>query len=70
MSTCWNCGARGTSWPDVDNRAATRRICASCDVMWSVVPARHAELPAEVLHMGKAVLAIDFTRPGALSCPA
>jgi hypothetical protein len=34
------------------------------------VPVAVVPVPAEVLHMGRAVPAVDFTVPGALSSPA
>ena len=63
---CWLCGRPGTS----ETGTGWHLTCTACEVTWAAIPLTTAELPAEVLHMGQAVPAVDFTRPGALSSPA
>lgn len=69
MLDCWNCGQRGIPWP-LGTVSAIRRICETCDVLWSALPMAPGQVVTEVAHYGQAIPAVDFTRPGALSCPA
>ena len=60
---CWLCGAQGSYL------VSSKMHCPGCDVTW--MPWSTSMVgPAEVWWNGKLVECIDFTKPGALSCPA
>jgi len=60
---CWSCGERGSYL------SGSRMHCSVCDVTWMPRSSSIADLDATWWN-GKRIECIDFTKPGALSCPA
>jgi len=60
---CWSCGELGSCL------VSSKMHCPRCDVTWMPWASSMAG-PGEVWWNGKLVECVDFSRPGALSCPA
>jgi len=61
---CWCCGAQGAG-------AGIIRRCFTCDVTWWWREIPSGPLRRDVVVWGTETLrVVDFTKPGALSCPA
>lgn len=60
---CWSCGERGS------HLSGSQMHCPGCDVTWMPRSSSIANLK-QVWWNGMLVECMDFTGPGALSCPA
>jgi hypothetical protein len=61
---CWNCGELGRFV------AGIQIYCSNCDVSWTPGPPLSMINLDKTIWEGALIDCVDFTKPGALSCPA
>ena len=64
LHNCWNCGGPGITY------VGSANICPKCDVTWRPYRTNPRKLNSRVPYLGDVIDVVDFTKPGAPSCPA
>lgn len=60
---CWNCGKPGIPY------TASQWQCPECEVTWFPIYISPGKLNSKIVFYGSVIDAVDFTEPGAPSCP-
>ena len=63
LHNCWNCGGPGIP------HTGSAEICPKCEVTWRPYAVNSRQLNDCIVFKGVVIDLVDFTKPGAPSCP-